>query len=144
MKQPEFDPLDAVMEAALPSLSMTLICVVPCVEIGVLPLKMFSSSISAFLIMSLLKGKRVFLSLRDQRSDERIIGRGALKEFEGFSGNVSFSIARGADEGFKMGLYEPPALFLEAFKKRLEEAGIQVLTTGEKGEAEMVIFLKSL
>lgn len=91
----------------------------------------------------ILKGKRVFLNIKDQRSDKGIIGRGAMKEFEGFSGNVSFSLARGAEEGFKMGLYEPPALFLEAFKKRLEAAGVQVLASGEEGEAEMVILLKS-
>jgi hypothetical protein len=89
-----------------------------------------------------LKGRKVFLGIEDSRSIKNIIGDGARKEYEKFSGNISFSLAKGDDPGFKIGVYEVPSLFKEAFKNRLENLGMEVLPNGERGAAGLVIVLK--
>ncbi|MFH1488990.1 MAG: hypothetical protein ABII06_08810 [Pseudomonadota bacterium] len=89
-----------------------------------------------------LKGRKVFLGLEDSRPVKDIIGDGARKEFEKYSGDISFSLAKGDDPGFKIGVYEVPSLFKEAFKNRLENLGMEVLPEGERGAAGLVIVLK--
>ena len=89
-----------------------------------------------------LKGKKVFLAFEDARAGKDIIGDGARKAFTNFSGNISFSLARGNEPGFRMGVYDLPSLFMEAFKKRLETLGLKVLSERERGQVEVVIVLK--
>jgi len=91
-----------------------------------------------------LKGKTVYLDFQDDRDVEDIIGGGAKKEFAGFSGNISYSLARGNEEGFKIGVFEIPALFKEVFKKRLEYLGITVTPEKRKEQVALVIVLKEL
>jgi hypothetical protein len=89
-----------------------------------------------------LKGRKVFLVIEDSRSVKDIIGDGARKEFERFSGNISFSLEKGDEPGFKMGVYEVPSLFKEAFKNRLENLGMEVLPNGGGEAAGLVIVIK--
>ncbi len=89
-----------------------------------------------------LKGKKVFLSFEDSRTAKDILGKGAQKEFKGFAGNVTFSVARGKEKGFKMGVYEIPSLFMDVFKRRLEYLGVEVVSERKKGQIEVVIVLK--
>jgi len=89
-----------------------------------------------------LKGKKVSLVFEDRRAIKDILGKGAEKDFENFSGNISYSLARGEDKGFKIGLFTIPSLFMEVFKLRLENLGVEVVQEREKGENEIVIVLK--
>jgi len=89
-----------------------------------------------------LKGKKIFLSLVDNRAGKDILGEGARKEFKNFSGNISLSLARGKDEGFKVGLYDLSSLFMEVFKLRLQNLGAEVVPERKKGDVEMAIVLK--
>jgi hypothetical protein len=89
-----------------------------------------------------LKGQRVSLNLEDARPAKDMIGKGAREDFEGFSGNISLAVARGAESGVRMGVYEPPSLFKEAFQKRLENAGAQVLPITEKGIPELTVIIQ--
>ena len=91
-----------------------------------------------------LRGKKVALVFEDKRGGEDILGRGAQKDFKNFSGNISYSLARGQEKGFKIGLYTVPSLFTEVFRLRLENLGIEVIPEREKGETELVIVLKDL
>jgi len=86
-----------------------------------------------------LKGKKVFLIFEDIRTAKDIMGQGAIKEFKGFSGKMSFSLARDKEEGFKIGLYDLSALCLKAFQNRLENLGLVVVSEREKGRTELVI-----
>ncbi|MBW1887882.1 MAG: hypothetical protein JRI52_05965 [Deltaproteobacteria bacterium] len=91
-----------------------------------------------------LKGKKVSLVFEDRRAVKDILGKGAQKDFKNFSGNISYSLARGKEKGFKIGLYTIPSLFMEVFKLRLENLGIEVVSEGEKDETAIVIVLKDL
>jgi len=91
-----------------------------------------------------LKGKKVFLVFEDRRAGKDILGKGAQKDFKNFSGNISYSLAKGKEKGFKIGLYKVPSLFMEVFKVRLENLGIEVVSEGEKGETALVIVLEEL
>jgi len=91
-----------------------------------------------------LKGKKVSLVFEDRRAVKDILGKGAQKDFKNFSGNISYSLARGKEKGFKIGLYTIPSLLMEVFKLRLENLGIEVVSEGEKDETAIVIVLKDL
>jgi len=89
-----------------------------------------------------LKGKRAFLVFEDRRAMKDIFGKGAQEDFKNFSGNISYSLARGEEKGFKIGLYTIPSLFMEVFKLRLENLGIEVVSEEKKGDTAIVIVLK--
>ena len=89
-----------------------------------------------------LAGRAVFLVIEDERSRSDILGPGAREEFPGFSGNLSFSVARGSDAGFKIGVYELLSLYKEACKRRLENEDIRIVGAKEEGEAELKIVLQ--
>lgn len=89
-----------------------------------------------------LKGRQLFLVVEDMRSNKNILGPGAREEFPSFSGNLSFSIARGSDAGFKIGVYDLLELYREACRRRLETEGIQVVAAKQGSEAELRIVLQ--
>jgi hypothetical protein len=83
-------------------------------------------------------GRSVSLILEDERSTTSILGTGAREEF-GSSETVSFAIAEGGGPAASMGVYDYPQLIKEAFRKRLENVGIRVVSGGEPAEAEISI-----
>lgn len=91
-----------------------------------------------------LRGKKVLLGFEDARASRDLIGLGAREDFKGFSGNISFFLARGDEPGFRMGVYDIPSLFEEVFKRRLEYLGVEVVSEREEGEIQTVIVLKDL
>jgi len=86
-----------------------------------------------------LKGRKIFLAIEDKRATREILGETAKKEFQGFSGNISFSLARDTDKGFKLGLYDLKSLFREAFIRRFENMGLIVVSKREESHVELVI-----
>ena len=89
-----------------------------------------------------LEGRKVFLTVEDARSRSGILGPGAREEFPGFSGNLSFSVARGSEAGFKIGVYNLLSLYREACERRLANQKIRIVESKEEGEAELKIVLQ--
>lgn len=89
-----------------------------------------------------LKGKRVSIAFEDMRGVQDILGEGAKKELMGFSGNISLSLARHKEKGFKLGLYDLRSLFMETFKRKLENSGMTVISERKTGQPELVLVLK--
>ena len=87
------------------------------------------------------KGKKVFLAFDDARTSKKLFGPGAQEEFQGFTGNISFSVARYNEPGFKIGAFDLPGLFQQGFKRRLENLGMEVLSEPAPGVSELLIVL---
>jgi hypothetical protein len=88
-----------------------------------------------------LKGKRVFLECRDIRSDKTIFGQKAQAEFKHFTGLFSLSVNQG-EKPFVAGAFDLPSLFKEAFKRKFENSGVDVLTQPEKTIPVLEIVIK--
>ena len=84
-----------------------------------------------------LKGKKVFLEIKDMRSDKAIFGEKAKAKFKNFTGLFLFSLSKGEKKNYVIGAFDLPSLFEAAFSRRLENMGIEILT--EKKETEPVI-----
>lgn len=94
---------------------------------------------------SQLEGKRVFLEIRDSRSDKEIFGEGAKEDFQNAPENISLSVAEGDEKGFKIGIFLITDLMKEIFRERLTSTGLDVVTDiNSKGsEPEVVIDLQT-
>ncbi|MBE9571313.1 MAG: hypothetical protein IMF11_11840 [Proteobacteria bacterium] len=90
-----------------------------------------------------LKGKKVFLAVEDARKTKELFGEGAKQEFGNYIGNISLSVARYNETGFKIGPFQLPAMVKEGFKKRLENAGLEVLSGRSHGEPQLLIVINS-
>ena len=90
----------------------------------------------------ILKGKKIHLALEDIREEKDIIGEGARKEFEKFSGNLSLFLAQGKESELKIGAYDVPSIFEEVFKRRLENAGIEVVPGLKRYQPVLMIAIK--
>lgn len=86
-----------------------------------------------------LAGRSLALSVEDARSTKDILGAEAEEVFRHFGGKVSYSYARHGQEGFRQGLYEVPELFEAAFRKKLENLGMNVREDAAPGVPEMVV-----
>ena len=89
-----------------------------------------------------LKGRLVALTVDDERASKTVLGKGAEEEFKGFSGNISLSVADYNEKEFKAGIFNVPDLTREAFKRKLENLGVEVLPEKTLGKLELVIVLK--
>ena len=88
-----------------------------------------------------LKGERVFLEIRDIRSDKTIFGQNAQTEFKHFTGLFALSVNQGK-KPFVVGAFDLPSLFKETFKRKLENSGLEVLTQPEKTIPVLEIVIK--
>ena len=87
-----------------------------------------------------LKGKRVFLDVRDVRSDKEMMGSGAKEDFANISETISLSVAEGNDKGFKVGIFTVTDLMKEVFKERMKGLGLDVVTDiSSRGQEPTVI-----
>lgn len=88
-----------------------------------------------------LKGKRAFLSFEDVRQNRDLLGEGARKDFRNFSDDISLSVTQGEGSGYNIGVFDLPSLFLEAFKRRFEALGIEVVQKKKDSQVEIKIVL---
>jgi hypothetical protein len=88
-----------------------------------------------------LTGKKVLLTFQDNRKPKVILGAGAKADYKNFSNSFSFSLARGTEKGFKIGVFDLPDLFMETFTNRLKNSGLIVLEEKGGEDAELVIVL---
>jgi len=89
-----------------------------------------------------LKGRLVTLTVDDERASKTVLGKGAKEEFKGFSGNISLSVAGYNEKELRVGIFNVPDLMGEAFKRKLENLGVEVLSEKTLAKLELVIVLK--
>jgi hypothetical protein len=90
-----------------------------------------------------LKGKKVFLELKDIRPVKTIFSEKAKTKFKNFTGLFLFSLPNRGKKSFVVGAFDLPSLFKTAFSRRLENMGIEVLTEPEKTEPVIEIDLQN-
>lgn len=88
-----------------------------------------------------LKGKRVYLGFEDARKTSEMFGNAAKQEFGNYTGNISFSVARYNEPGFKIGPFKLTDMVKEGFKRRLENAGLEVVSVKSGDEPQILIVL---
>lgn len=90
-----------------------------------------------------LKGKKVFLEIKDMRSVKTIFSEKAKTKFKNFTGLFMFSLSKGEEKNFIVGAFDLPSLFKEAFSRRLKNMGIEVLTEPKKTDPVIEIVLQN-
>lgn len=88
------------------------------------------------------KGTPVFLTIEDVLKGREIMGSGARKDFEGAAVSIALAVKRGDEEEHGVGVFELPMLLREGFKRRIEQAGLEVSSERRAGIAEISILLK--
>ena len=87
-----------------------------------------------------LQGKKVFLEIRDSRTDKDMLGEGAKEDFKNILESVSLSVAEGNERGFKIGVFPVTDLMREIFRERLTGLGLDVVTDiNSRGEEPTVV-----
>ncbi len=89
-----------------------------------------------------LEGKEVAFRVEDDRADKNMIGPGAEKDLEQWTGDFYLSLSKGTKRGFRKGIYDLPQMLEETFRKRLETEGVKVVEASGKEHPELVIALK--
>lgn len=89
-----------------------------------------------------LEGKKVFLTVEDERKTKDFAAEGVKREFGNFSENLAYSVSRGEGPGFRMGLYDVPSLVKEAFRLRVENEGAEAVADKKAAHAELVFALQ--
>ena len=92
--------------------------------------------------VSALQGKKVFLTVEDERKTKDFATRGVKKEFHNFSESIAYSVRKGAAPGLTMGLYDVPSLVREAFRLRVENEGAEIVPDRQTAHAELVFALQ--
>lgn len=89
-----------------------------------------------------LAGQRVFLELKDERTQEAVLRERAEAKFTYFTGSFALTLNEGPEGEFPVGAYDAPALFREAFKRRLKNLGMEVTPARTAQEPVIEIALK--
>ena len=89
-----------------------------------------------------LKGMKASLEVLDARSPRVFLGKGTEKEFENFPGDISFSVARHNEPGFKIGLFSPVSMVREGIKRRMKNEGLDLLTERSPDSPEVQIVIR--
>jgi hypothetical protein len=91
---------------------------------------------------SALGGKKVFLSVEDERKTKDFAGRGVKREFDNFSETIAYSVRTGTEPALKMGLYDAPSLVREAFRLRVENEGVEIVPEKKANQVELILVLQ--
>jgi len=89
----------------------------------------------------ILHGKEIFLTIKDSRQKDDILGDGASTELKNFPGNLTLNITRHGETGFKIGIFQLSPLIEEVFKRRLENEGITLSLNRSQAETELLIVI---
>lgn len=89
-----------------------------------------------------LQGKEITLKVKDVRKSKVILKPGAKEEFEGFSGNLSLSVAAPDEDGFMVGIFTVTDIIQEALTKRLEHQGLRVVSEKKSAQPQLILFLR--
>ena len=91
---------------------------------------------------SALEGRKVFLTVEDERKTKDFAGKGVKREFDNFSENLAYSVRKGTEPGLKMGLYDAPSLVKEAVRLRVKNEGAEIVPEKVPGQADLVVVLQ--
>jgi len=86
--------------------------------------------------------KAVFFTAVDERPTKDVMGSGAQREFGETQSVLSFAVAEGGGKGVEVGIFEVPVLVKEAFRRRLEQAGILILPDRGPGQIELCVAVR--
>ena len=89
------------------------------------------------------EGKKVFLVFKDERPDRTILTSNAENSVGTLADDFSFSWGYTEKPGVKMGIYGLDEMFKAAFRKRLNNLGVDVVKSKEDSPVELVIALKT-
>lgn len=89
-----------------------------------------------------LKNKNIYLVIKDARSDTTIFSKNAEAELEYFTDLFTLSLATDKKDGVVVGVFGPLSLFKEAFSKRMENMGMNILADYKKTEPSIEITLQ--
>jgi hypothetical protein len=90
-----------------------------------------------------LKGKKIFLEIKDMRPDKTIFSEKAKNKFKNFTGLFLFSLSQGEKKDYVVGAFDLPSLFKAAFSRRLENLGVVMLKEAETTEPVIEIDLQN-
>ena len=89
-----------------------------------------------------LAGKKAFLAVEDERKTKDFAGRGVKREFINFSETIAYSVKKETEPALKLGLYDVPSLVREAFRLRVENEGVEVVSERKAGQVELILALQ--
>ena len=89
-----------------------------------------------------LEGKKAFLSVEDERKTKDFAGRGVKREFDNFSETLAYSVQKGTEPALKMGLYDVASLVKEAFRVRVENEGVEIVSERKADQPELILALQ--
>ncbi|RLB42138.1 MAG: hypothetical protein DRH12_06430 [Deltaproteobacteria bacterium] len=89
-----------------------------------------------------LQGRKVVFRFVDQRPSKDFLKPNAKKELKHFSTDVSFAVAKYREAGFKLGPYTPADAIRDAFKRRLENDGLVLVSEAGEVVPELEIVLE--
>lgn len=89
-----------------------------------------------------LAGKRAFLSVEDERKTKDFARSGVKREFDHFSENIAYSVKKDTEPALNLGLYDATSLVKEAFRLRVENEGVEVVSERKAGQVELVLALQ--
>ena len=89
-----------------------------------------------------LAGQEVSPVITDVRENKALLSASAKKSLREFNETYSLVVLKEDGSGNLLGVYEIEALFLEIFKQRLNNLGMQVPPPANKAEYELEIRLK--
>lgn len=90
----------------------------------------------------ILAGKELFVEIKDMRTEKAILGKEAKAYFKRPANRFSLFLAEGEKDKAQLGLFDPPSLFKEAFKQRMEHIGVKVSEVKEKGLPTIIVELE--
>lgn len=91
---------------------------------------------------SALEGKKVSLVMEDERKTKDFAGRGVKRDFDNFSESIAYSVRKGTEPALKLGLYDAPSLVREAFRLRVENERVEIVTERKESQVELVFVLQ--
>jgi hypothetical protein len=87
-------------------------------------------------------GKKVFLSVQDERKTKDFASKAVKREFDNFSESISYSVKKGAEPPLNLGLYDAMSLVKEAFRLRIENEGVEIVPAKEASPVELALVLQ--
>jgi hypothetical protein len=91
-----------------------------------------------------LAGQSVYIQIKDLRTDDQILSPTAAAEFEGFRDRYNLALVNNQGGRIEAGQFDLKGLFKEAFRKRLEEHGVNVIEDKEAYVPVFEVTLKKL
>ena len=91
-----------------------------------------------------LKGKELYFSFVDKRSNKDIIGAGAKGLYKTFAGNINLIRSEGERDRFIVGIYDIESLLKKTFLIYLENRGLTLLPEKKEEIPTLIISLRDV